>query len=68
MSLGIQVKIKVFENDGSYLKTIFRCLRPGGTDRAWYILYNKERLKVHGDCMDCKFKVNKIRYVVLGGE
>ena len=63
-----RVKIDVVNTKGELLKTILRQLRPGGTNRAWYVLFDKMRLKVHGDSMDDVFRVEKKRYVVLGEE
>ncbi len=62
----IPVKIQITNKQGQVLKTVLRNLRPGGLNRAWYILYEKQRLKVYGDSMDDAFIPGKRRYVILG--
>lgn len=65
MAIGGREKIKVFSN-GQLVKTILRCLRPGVTDRKWYVYYNHKRVEVFGDSMDnVPNEYTTCRYIVI---
>lgn len=61
-----KVKIKVFNSKGGLIKTIYRCLRPGGTDRKWYVYYTHKLVEVFGDSMDnVPNEYTTDRYIVI---
>ncbi len=61
---GPNVTIKVFSNE-KYIRSVRRCLRPGGSDRRWYVLYKHKLIEVFGDSMDNLPDYTTVRYIVV---